>query len=685
MCGISACLSLAPPSNGYAEHAGVACNAETESGSTTNRVRHPLATQLQASLNVIAHRGPDDSGVWINESEEVGLGHCRLSINDLSSAGRQPLHSTDGHIHVVVNGEIYDYDRLRHKCETAHHYVFQSDSDSELVLALYQIFGAPGFFAHLRGEFAFVLYDDRPDLRRLIAARDRYGIKPLVYTRVGSSLLIASEAKAFLPFGWRPRWDVCAIANAGWMFDDRTLFRGVRKVLPGHYLETTEDGGVRQVQYWDAEYEDKRKPEIRSMGEMVAGVRERLVESVRLRLRADVPVGIYLSGASTRPPSRGSVAFPEISGYDESQIAERTAEWLGVKTIKRTITEETLAENFEDAVFHCEHHHFDLNFVVLTGEGADEHFAGYPYFFSEFLREADEALPDSHLSQNSPLRSEMFESAQREMKGIWQKGGATAYENRSALPSIAGPGAADMSDNLLAWHPSATLFASWVQARQGSDDCRRTVLNSYPKTVQAKMRSRWHPLHTSMYMWNKNSLANVLLSCLGDRTEMAHSVEARTPYLDHHLTEYINRLPPSAKLRYTAETASASGELGPIWTKSSVALQSLNEKWILREAVRPYILDELYRRKKHPFLAPTRWGKDGPLYRKLKALLTRDAVEVLGFVSWTAIQEAMEIAWGEYADTKAFRLLLYCGAWVTISQRIGVARADEADWDPSTL
>lgn len=372
-----------------------------------------------------------------------------------------------------------------------------------------------------------------------------------------------------------------------------------------------------------------------------------------------------------------------------------------METIKRTITEETLAENFEDAVFHCEHHHFDLNFVakfalstlpqehgvkvVLTGEGADEHFAGYPYFFSEFLREADEALADSHLSQHSHLRSDMFESAQREMKGIWQKGGATAYENRPALPSIAGAGAAAMSDNLLAWHPSAGLFAPWLQTQQGNEDCRKAILNSYPEPVQAKMRSRWHPLHTSMYMWNKNSLANVLLSCLGDRTEMAHSVEARTPFLDHHLTEYVNRLPPSVKLRYSADTAGGAGELGPIWTKSSVALQSLNEKWILRQAVRPFITDELYRRKKHPFLAPTRWAKEGPLYRMFQMLLTQEAVENLGFVRWTTIQAAMEIAWGEAADSKAFRLLLYCGAWVILSQRLGVAKADEADWELNTL
>ncbi|QPH02996.1 hypothetical protein C2857_007216 [Epichloe festucae Fl1] len=367
----------------------------------------------------------------------------------------------------------------------------------------------------------------------------------------------------------------------------------------------------------------------------------------------------------------------------------------------KTITEDTLAEDFEDAVFHCEHHHFDLNFVakfalstlphehgvkvVLTGEGADEHFAGYPYFPGEFLREADEAMPKSQLSQNSDLRNDMFISVQREMKGIWQKSGATAYKDRPAFASIAGVGATDMSDNLLAWHPTALIFASWLQNLQINQDCRKTVLDSHPSDVQAKMRSRWHPLHTAMYMWNKSSLANVLLSCLGDRTEMAHSVEARTPFLDHHVTEYVNRLPPSVKLRYSADAATDTDteELGPIWTKSTVALQSLDEKWILRQAVRPYITDELYNRKKHPFLAPTRWAVDGPLHGKFKTLLTQEAVEDLGFVNWTTIQKAMENAWGETADPKAFRRLVYCAAWVTLSRRLGIAKAVESDWEAS--
>ena len=142
--------------------------------------------------------------------------------------------------------------------------------------------------------------------------------------------------------------------------------------------------------------------------------------------------------------------------------------------------------------------------------------------------------------------------------------------------SLAGAGANTMSDNLLAWHPAEMLFAPWVRSQVHNLDCRSTVLQSHTADIQARMRSRWHPLHTAMYMWNKNSLANVLLSCLGDRTEMAHSVEARTPFLDHHLTKYVNRLPPSVKLHYSPVDKTA--ELGPLWTESGLALQSLSEK-----------------------------------------------------------------------------------------------------------
>ncbi|KAG8407865.1 hypothetical protein J3459_013016 [Metarhizium acridum] len=201
------------------------------------------------------------------------------------------LASDDGDIHAVVNGEIYDQDQLRQLCADKH-----GESDSRL-LALYRIYGTPGFFQHLRGEFAFVLYDERQGRRRVIAARDRYGIKPMVWTTVGDRVLTAAEAKAFLPLvGWKPSWVVEAIATSAWQLNVRTLFKRAKKLLPGHWLEATE-GGLQSHRYWDAEYEDKPKAETRTVDEMVQGVREHLVESIRLRLRADVPVGIYPSAS----------------------------------------------------------------------------------------------------------------------------------------------------------------------------------------------------------------------------------------------------------------------------------------------------------------------------------------------------------------------------------------------------
>ena len=247
MCGITASIAL-PVGKLAAGQPGHQVNGSSY---------HDIQTQLESSVDILYHRGPDESGTWVSKDSSIALGHCRLSINDLSPSGSQPLVSDDGQIRAVVNGEIYDQDRLWKECREQHGYQFRGESDSELVVALYKIHGAPGLFKHLRGEFAFVLHDGREGQRRVIAARDRFGIKPLVWTVARGRLLVASEAKAFLPLGWKPEWDVAAIASAAWMLDERTLFKGVKKVLPGHWLEVTEEKGVQDHEYWDAEYEDK--------------------------------------------------------------------------------------------------------------------------------------------------------------------------------------------------------------------------------------------------------------------------------------------------------------------------------------------------------------------------------------------------------------------------------------------
>ena len=241
--------------NGLNDHSNSHIN--DMSGHANSSITETLITQLQASIDILNHHGPDESGIWISPDASIGLGHRLLSINDLSPSGSQPLTSDDGQIHAVVNGEIYDHDRLRHVCAAEHGYTFHGESDSELVVALYKIHGAPAFFEHLPGEFAFVLYDSREGSKRLIAGRDTFGIKPLVWIIVDGRLLMAAEAKAFLPMEWKPEWDVSAIVDGGWIMDDRALFKGVTKLLLGHWMEVTEERGIETCKYWDAEYEDK--------------------------------------------------------------------------------------------------------------------------------------------------------------------------------------------------------------------------------------------------------------------------------------------------------------------------------------------------------------------------------------------------------------------------------------------
>ena len=436
-------------------------------------------------------------------------------------------------------------------------------------------------------------------------------------------------------------------------------------------------------------------PDPRTPEEMIEGVRSRMLDAVRLRLRADVPIGIYLSGGIDSSVIAGmvahlvreqnvsvgsansassritcfSIAFEESSGYDESAIANRTAEHLGVKYIKKLMNEAELANRFEDAVWHCEQHNADLNFVgkfalsevpqeegykvVLTGEGADEIFAGYPLYLPDYLREPDRAgeefnpLPEKE--RKTQLRS--AEDAVREHYGAI---GADAGDGSDSVARRMLNGISTV-DSMAAFQPD--VFASWTETKHPDCDAQTTIASSIDGLARSHIANDWHPLHAALYVWSKGHLPNIFLTCLGDRTEMAHSIEARTPFLDHVLTEYVNRLPPSVKLRWLPDE------------------RRFVEKWILREAARPFITEELYLRKKHPYSAPTTWPKGGALYRLLGGLVTEANVQQLGFVAWEKVGGLVEEAFGEKADARALRLVLVVAEWVVLSKRFGVARA----------
>ncbi|PHH82725.1 hypothetical protein CDD82_5080 [Ophiocordyceps australis] len=460
---------------------------------------------------------------------------------------------------------------------------------------------------------------------------------------------------------------------------------------------------------------------------MILHVRERLVQAVRLRLQADVPIGIYLSGGIDSSSVAGIVThlsrtqglpinnsqlvcfcveFPAASGLDESDVAQRTAQWLGAKLVKIKVDQQVLADCFVDATWHSEMHHLDLNAVakhalsklplehgikvVLLGEGSDEHFAGYAIFPVDYLREPDGALPQTRLAQDDPLRQRLFADAYTTLQcgldamGVHGKSlvdlghAALALVNHCSMPAA-----------MLNWHIALPTYQFWVLQRTTPGQEATAMVEAIPPHVRAKMLKSWHPLHTSMYIWQKNLFPNFLLAGMGDRAEMAHGIEGRHPFLDHHLTDYVNRLPPSVKLSLSPPGQFALAETNQgaplpnkdmLHTNKESMLPKLTEKWILREAVRPFITTEIYHRKKQSFLAPMSWPADGPLHRLLQKILTRAAVDQLGFVDSDFVLALMPGAFGPSANSNKFRILVAIAAWVVLAQKMGIPTATVDDW-----
>lgn len=268
---------------------GISCAVAWRGSGPLYSSRDMLNDTLDQSLDSIKHRGPDGKGKWISNDLRVGklpasnsqnyiaysttpaLSHNRLAIVDLNPEAEQPFHDADNNVHAVVNGELYGYEKIMEDLRAKGH-TFRSKCDSEIAVALYKEHGI-SFLSHLRGEFSLCLYDSKTKI--IIAACDRYAVKPLYYTIVEGKLLvwaytpklkqicslkttqIASEAKAFIPFQWKPEWDIQSIKDAGWLCDRRTIFNGVQKILPGHYLMVNSFSSISQHKYWDLDFNDK--------------------------------------------------------------------------------------------------------------------------------------------------------------------------------------------------------------------------------------------------------------------------------------------------------------------------------------------------------------------------------------------------------------------------------------------
>lgn len=655
----------------------------------TQKDREHICHRLAKSFKQIEHRGPDSTGEWVSPDGRVALGHVRLVINDLTPSGCQPLHSNDNSVHIVVNGEIYDYEKLRQQMEEKLDYKFGGTSDSELVLALYKYYGL-SFLSHIRGEYSICLYDQEREL--FLAIRDRYGIKPLFWTIQDGEMLVASEMKAFLPLGWKPEWDVKSIVGGDFQIASATIFKKVQKVRPGHVLICRSFGAVHQQQYWDSEYPDKNVKDTRTEEEMIKGVQDRLLESVKQRLRADVKVGVSLSGGIDSSVVAGMVnhliregnqigseseneklscfgiAFDEDSGFDESVTANRTADFLGVKFYKKHMNEQELANSFEDATWLDEQPNPDLNFigtyclsklfrehgfrVNINGQGSDEIFGGYNIFLPDFLREADHAFSGPTASDEDRTRA--LVDAEAKLNKIY--GGKLELNKQSVarrqLNNTLTPA------QMTAAFPPLPFKKSFLPANNKVDP-QLTYAECIHSAMLERVNTTWHPLHTAQYIFTKAHLQNLLLSNLGDRGEMAHSIEGRTPFLDHHLTEYVNRLPPTMKIRQDADGG---------WV----------EKHVLREAGKPFITEEIYKKRKHPYSAPVQFPKGGPMYNLLKRLVTEENIAKLGFLEPRGLPELVDESF-ETKHMPTFRLVICLAQWVVLQQRFSVATAVSED------
>ena len=553
---------------------------------------------LSAMITRLAHRGPDGYGFHVEPG--VGLAHARLSIIDLAT-GDQPIHNPRGTVWTVFNGEIFNYVELRRELEAAGHR-FYTQSDTEVIVHLYDRYG-DAFVEHLNGQFAIALWDG--ERRRLLLARDRAGIRPLFHAQGRGGLWFASEVKALhvvLPETRRLHPVGLAQALTYWApVDPDTVYEGVSSLPPGCVLAIEHDGRQSLRQYWDwtfpdaAEATPARYPD--SVDAAAAQLRELLVDAVRLQLRADVPVGAYLSGGldssgivamirgfTDTPVRTFSVAF-EDGEFDESEHQMAMVRHLGTEHTTLRCTRRDIGEAFPRLVRHAETpvlrtapvplmllagsvraHGYK---VVLTGEGADEVFGGYDIFKEAKVRRFWARQPGSQ------LRPRLLEKLYGYLR-------TSPVRNPAFAQQFFGQGMEHLHRPVFAHVPRWTtsqralgLLSPEMRAAIGGWD----PLAAYERTLPEAI-GRWAPLARDQYVEAKTLLAGYLLSSQGDRVAMANSIEGRFPFLDHRVIEFANRLPASYKLR------------------------GMTEKYLLRKALADLLPADILARTKQPYRAP---------------------------------------------------------------------------------
>jgi asparagine synthase (glutamine-hydrolysing) len=538
------------------------------------------STHLQAMIARLRHRGPDECGIATDK--EAGLGHARLSIIDLSG-GRQPMQTADGRFTITFNGEIFNYLELRDELLRAG-YRFSTQSDTEVILHLYGKYGER-CVEHLNGQWSFAIWDR--GARALFASRDRVGVRPFFYAHTPRSFLFASEVKALFACREVPRELNLEALDQIFTFwvtlTPTTIFRGIQELPPGHSL-LVKQGTVCVSPYWRLEYEpectaDGRDQVNRKSEELLA----LLTDATRIRLRADVPVGAYLSGGldSTLTTSlirrvytgrlkTFSVSFADAE-YDESSYQREASAFLGTEHEEVRCAGADIADNFAEVVYHTETPVlrtapaplFLLSAlvrqrgfkVVVTGEGSDEVFGASM---------ADSRWRPLLLKRLYPYMKNLQSQSPAFLKSFFRVSAADC--------------ASPFFSHVPRWETTSKIkmfFSPEVKTRL--ERCRPYAqLQSELPAAYAS----WPAFCQAQYLEAAHLLPGYILSSQGDRMAMAHSVEGRYPFLDYRVIEFAAKLPPVLKMKV------------------------LNEKYLLKCAAAGLVPESVRRRAKQPYRAP---------------------------------------------------------------------------------
>ncbi len=581
----------------------------------------PKKRVIHQMLEMLRHRGPDGFGIY--SDSQAALGSARLSIIDLST-GDQPIGNEDETLWIVFNGEIFNYIELRADLEKRGHH-FRSQSDTEVILHLYEDLG-PDCLAQLNGQFAIAIWNSRS--RSLFLARDRLGVRPLFYTRAENRLLFASEMKSILAYpGQHAELDPKTLPEVFTFWSVQSphaTFKGLAELPPGHYLLANPEK-LEIHSYWQPQFNPPAQP--KNTEEYLEQLETLLIDAVRIRLRADVPVGAYLSGgldssvisALIRRYGQSELETFSISfsdpAFDESAFQQKVAGFLGTRHNVLPCTYEQIGQVFPQVIWHAEtpllrtspapmfllsglvH---SKNFkVVLTGEGADEMLAGYDIFKEMRLRRFWARQP------HSELRPLLLRRIYRDIANL--SDGQMNYLKaffRQGLTETDSP----YYSHLIRWNNTGRLTRFLREPPQPPP---------HPGQPLPPAFFRWTPLAQAQYLETSTFLSPYLLSSQGDRMAMGNSVEGRYPFLDYRMVQFAADLPDSLKLH------------------------SLKEKWLLKQLGAKYLPENIAQRGKKPYRAPIRQAFFAQPSAYLADLLSEKNLSETGYFNPAAVAALM--------------------------------------------